>query len=57
MGKQPLEGVDLDQFARMALDEARLHADDNDRLSQNWSQIALAAAILQLARTQQDKQN
>lgn len=48
--REPLAGEDLDQFIRAALDEARLHADDNDRLSQNWSQIALAAAIFQLTQ-------
>lgn len=46
----PLEGEDLDDFIRAALDEARLHADDNDRLSQNWSRLALAAAVFQLTQ-------
>jgi hypothetical protein len=45
MAKPPLEGVDLDVFIRKALDEARLHADEPGPLSQNWSQLALAAAV------------
>lgn len=48
--RQPLEGVDFDQFIRTALDEARLHADEPGPLSQNWSQIALAASVYRLSQ-------
>lgn len=55
MGKQPLNGTDLDKLISAALDEARLHADDPGPLSQNWSQIALAAATLRLSQVHERK--
>jgi hypothetical protein len=56
MGKrQPLDGLDLDAFILAALDEARLHADEPGPLSQNWSQLALAAAMTRIARVQEAK--
>lgn len=55
MGKQPLNGTELDKLIRAALDEARLHADDPGPLSQNWSQLALAAATLRLSQVHERK--
>lgn len=51
MGKRkPVGGLSLDQLTREALDNARLYADESSPISQNWSQIALAAAVFQLAQ-------
>lgn len=55
MGKQPLNGTELDKLIRAALAEARLHADDPGQLSQNWSQLALAAAVLRLSQVHERK--
>ena len=52
---KPLTVKDLDEIIDDALDQAAATAVDNDRQSENWSRLAMAATAIRAVRARDGK--